>query len=143
MTGPEHDAETLLHSVLDLAARMLCEYGEFYPYGGAMRMDGEILRIAAETGEERPPSQQLIALLKEGMRDGAGSGDFKATAIVFDVMVTPPEAEAKTDAIAVAIDHQDDYSVLVFLPYSIDEGDLLLGETFVQAGADDIFREQH
>ena len=58
----------------------------------------------------------------------------------FHVLVTPPGADSKSDAIAVAIDHQDDYSVVIVLPYTLDQGELVLGETFVQAGADDIFR---
>lgn len=139
MAAPNEDAEALLHSVLDLAGQMLSEYGEFYPYGGAMRPDGEIVSVAAETGDDRPPSQELIDLLKAGLREGAQKGDFKATAIVFDVLVTPPGADSKSDAIAVAIDHRDDYSVVIVLPYTLDQGELVLGETFVQTGADDIF----
>ena len=57
---------------------------------------------------------------------GAESGEYRATALVYDVLTTPPGKENKPDAIAVALDHRDDYSVVVYFPYSFDSNDELV-----------------
>ena len=41
------DAETLLNSALPFAEKMLSEHGEFYPFGEAMKPDGQIVSVGA------------------------------------------------------------------------------------------------
>ena len=61
--SPKEEAESLMNEGIPFATQMLQEHGEFFPYGYAMRRDGEILSIAAHDGTEQPPSQELIELL--------------------------------------------------------------------------------
>ncbi len=42
--------------------------------------------------------------------------------------------EADADAIAIALDHRDDYSVIVIFPYVLAHGNLTVGEPFAQMG---------
>jgi len=42
------------------------------------------------------------------------NGEYIATAIVYDSLTIPPRSEEKTDAVTVALDRRDDYSVVVF-----------------------------
>jgi hypothetical protein len=58
------DAETLLNAVMPFAERMLAEHGEFYPYGAAMKPDGEIV-----LGRERYGSDRLAVRATRRGRD--------------------------------------------------------------------------
>ena len=71
----------------------------------------------ADTGDEHPPSQELIELLTQAYVQQAGEGSLRAAAICADSRVVPPGKSDKTDAIAVALEHQSGEAVSVFLPY--------------------------
>jgi hypothetical protein len=61
-------------------------------------------------------------------------GKVKATALVCDVRVVLPGTSEKSDAIAVALDHKDKYSVVVMFPYVLHAGKLTIGTPFAQKG---------
>lgn len=140
MAIPKEDAEALMNNLLPLAEKMLREHGEFYPYGGYMKVDGEIVHVGAKIDDaEHPASQPLIDLLRKSFQEEAKAGEYRATAIVFDVRIKPPGSEEKTDAIQVCLDHRENYSVNVLFPYKISDGKLLFGKNFAQRGSDEIF----
>jgi len=139
MNKPKAESERLMQAALPLAEKMLQQHGEFFPYGQALDTGGAVVAVAAYDGRERPPSAELIRLLKQGFVQGAKDGKYKATATVYDVRVNLPSTGAKSDAIAVALDHQDNYSVVVFLAYKIENEKLIMGEVFATAGAFDVF----
>ncbi len=139
MSDPKIDCESLMSAALPLAEKMLLSDKEFYPYGSAMKPNGEIVSVAGYDGRGHPSSADIIRLLKDGFIDGARTNKYKATALVYDVRVTLPSSEKKSDAIAVALNHRDNYSVIVFFPYQIDEGRLKIGDAFAQKGEADIF----
>ena len=62
------EAEEVMNALLPFAEEMLVKHGEFYPFAGAMMADGEIHYIGGYTGDEQPPSQEIIDLLKDGFR---------------------------------------------------------------------------
>ncbi len=140
MSDPKADCEALMNSVLPFAEQMLTTRGEFIPFGGAMRPDGELVSIAGYDGNEHPKSVDVIARMKEGMIAAARKGDYKATAIVYDVRVKLPSTEEKSDAVVVSLNHRDNYSIMVLLPYRIDAGKLIWGTAFAQKGEADIFQ---
>lgn len=142
MSDPKADCEALMNSVLPFAQQMLTTHGEFFPFGGAMRPDGELVSIAGYDGNERPKSVDLIAQLKGGMIAAAREGEYKATAIVYDVRIKLPSTGEISDAIAVSLNHRDNYSVIVLIPYKIDAGKLIPGTTLAQRGEGDIFPAQ-
>lgn len=134
------ESEMLMNAVLPVAERMLKQYGEFYPYGGCMRLDGSITHIGATDADtDRPKSRDMIFVLKDSFREMASRRECKAVAVVFDVSTTLPNGE-KSDAIQVNIEHADGYSVEVFFPYRLADGELIYGETLVQQGKHDVFR---
>lgn len=141
MAEPKGETEELMNALLPFGQNMLEEHGEFIPYGGAMKPDGEIVSVATYDGEEHPLSKDIINLLKDGYRLAAENGEYKATAIFYDVRVIPPGFEEKTDAIAVALDHKDNYSVIVLFPYELANSRVQFGEIFAQAGENDIFTD--
>jgi len=135
------DCEKLMNAVLPLAERMLSQFGEFYPYGGYMKPDGEITNVGAEDEDtEHPKSRDLLYVLRDSSSEMAAIGGCKATAIVFDVRVVPPGTDEKSDAVQVCLEHADGYSAEIFLPYQIDQdGRVTYGTMFAQEGKHDIF----
>ncbi len=115
---PERDElDALLDPLLKFAQESLQKRGEFFPFGGTITNEGQVSLTAADTGEERPASQEVIELLAGGMRAQASAGQIRAAAICYDSRFTP-EGGAKTDAIAVSLEHREGDAVLVMQPYS-------------------------
>jgi hypothetical protein len=137
---PKADCESLLNAVLPFAQQMLNRHGEFYPYGGAMTTDGQITSVAARDGEEHPASADVIQFLKSAFVAGARQGKYRATALVHDVRVRLPSDGRKSDAIAVSLNHRNDYSVTVVFPYTIENAKAVIGPAFAQKGEADVFR---
>ena len=132
----------LLDAAVPFAEKMLAQYGEFFPYGGALNAKSEYSEIGAYDGNEHPASKDVIDLLKRGFVQGAKSGKYRATALIYDVKVRLPNSQDKSDAIAVALDHKDNYSVVVYLPYKLKDGKLVYGQTYAEKGKADIFNAQ-
>lgn len=140
MKSAKEECEDLMNSVVPFAQQMLTQHREFYPFGGAMAADGQIVAVGGDTGEEHPASQTVIDLLEKGFQDGAKTGKYKATALVVDMRVVPPGRDTKQDAIAVRLDHRDGYSVVVVFPYSIGSGgDVTIESPFAVKGEQRIF----
>src|SRR5262245_54636156 len=142
MSDAKADCEALMNSVLPFAQQMLTTHGEFIPFGGAMRANGQIIAVAGYDGNEQPRSVDVIGLMKDGFIAAARKGEYKATAIVYDVKVKLPSTGETSDAIAVSLNHRGNYSIIVLFPYTIDSGKLILGTAFAQKGEADIFPAQ-
>lgn len=138
MSNAKADCEALMTSVLSLAKEILSNHGEFLPFGGAMSSNGELVSVAGYNGEHSQ-STELIRLIKDSFIDAARKGEFKATAVVYDVRVALPSTGEKSDAIAVSLNHRDGYSVIVIFPYKIDSGKPIIGSAFAHEGEADIF----
>jgi len=140
MKTPKEECEELMSAVVPFAEQMLSQHREFHPFGGAMAPDGQIVSVGGHTGDEHPPSQDLIALLEKGFQEGAKMGKYKATALVIDMLVIPPGKDVKQDAIAVRLDHRDGYSVVVLFPYTIGpRGNVAIEPPFATKGEQNIF----
>lgn len=140
MKQAKSDCEMLLNSVLPFAEQMLRKHGEFYPYGGAMRTDGQIISVGGDNGSEHPKSVDIIELLETAFVAAAKKGDYKATALVTNSSLTLSSTGEKTDAIVVSLDHRDGYSVIVMFPYTITNGQLVMQAPIAQKGAGKVFR---
>ena len=57
----------------------------------------------------------------------------QAAALVFDVSITLTSGQ-RSEAIQLCIEHEDDYSVEVFIPYQLTDNGVLYGEIFAQEG---------
>lgn len=139
MGDAKAESETLMNEAIPFAEKMLRQHGEFYPYGYIMKPSGEIALVAGYDGTDRPKSQTIIDLLIEGFKKDAALEKVKATALVYDILVVPLGATEKSDAIAVALDHRGNYSVVVMFPYVLSHGALTIGTPFAQKGESRIF----
>ena len=142
MNTPKVECEALMNASLPFAEQMLQKHGEFFPYGTALKRNGEVISISGYDDREQPPSSDLIQLIKQGFVQGAKAGDYKATALVYDVRVSLPSSGHKSDAIAVSLNHESNYSVIVFFSYQVKNGELTFGEVFAQQGESDIFPDK-
>jgi hypothetical protein len=138
MSGAKLDAETILQAMLPLAKRMLEAHGEFYPYGAAMNHAGEVVSIAGYDGNDQPPSREIVAMLMEALREAASKKEYRATGLFFDSRITVGSGQP-TDAVSVALDHMDGYSVVVYIPYARDGGQVRYGEIIAGPGSHAIF----
>ena len=138
MTG-KIDCEALMNAMLPFAEKTLGKHGEFFPYGGAMLPNGEIAYVSTYDGRERPPSSDIIRSIKGVFVSGANDGSYKATALVYDVSITAPDGRRKQDAVAVSLNHQDGYSVVVLFPYTFGKDDVVFDSPLAQTGEADIF----
>jgi len=140
---PKEELEELMAAAIPQAKRMLSEYGEFYPYGGAIDKKGKVISVAVDDGDEHPPSQKLIDLLVGTFQAQAAAGEYRLTAIVYDVRVISPGSNEKTDAICIELDHVDGVSLKVFVPYKIKgKNEVVYGEMFTREGAARIFKKR-
>jgi hypothetical protein len=138
--NPKEESEALLNSVFPLAEQMLREYGEFYPYGGYMTPNGEIVHVGAKDADtDYPLSEDLIALLRTKFREMASARQCKIVALIYGVLVESAGSSRKADAIQACLDHVDGYSVEVFFPYQITNGKVVFGETYAHEGKHEIF----
>ena len=133
------ETESLMNAAIPFAKQMLVKYGEFYPYGHALNVKGEVVAIAGYDGRENPPSAAVIEILNKGFIQGARNGTYKATALVYDARVQLPSSGMKSDAIAVSLNHRSSYSVVVYFPYKIEGSKLVEGEAFATEGRNDVF----
>src|ERR1017187_1591154 len=126
-----------------LAEKMLRQYGEFYPCGGYMKPDGTIVAVgASDPDTDHPKSKDLIYVLRSSLQDLAEQNQCKAVAMVFDVTVTLPNSDPKSDAIQVSVEHSEGYSAEVFFPYQLAENKVVYGETFAQRGKAEVFAQK-
>ncbi|EPM7823963.1 hypothetical protein ACTQ7B_004526 [Vibrio alginolyticus] len=134
----KEDAQHLFDSVLPFAEKMLAEYGEFYPYGAAMTLTGDVVDVSVFEGNEYPPSSEIIDLLNSAFLKAAANREYRTTAVVYDVRITLPSGQL-SDAIAVNLDHISGYSIVVYLPYKKLNQAIEYGELSIQEGRGAIF----
>ena len=139
MQTAKQDVEALMNDGVSFAEQMLRDHGEFLPFGRAMKTDGEIVHLAGYNGVEHPPSQEIIELLNDDFRSAARQGKYKATALFYDVRLGQGDGGDKSDAVAVALDHRDEYSVVVYFPYALQDGALSFGDLLAEKGTGRIF----
>lgn len=111
------ELDGMVDPLLDLAQDLLRKHGEFFPFGATLSTAGEMALNAGATGDEHPPSQEVIDVLAQGMRAEAEAGTIRAAAICYDIRFTPAGSD-QTDAIAISFEHRAGDRVLVVQPYS-------------------------
>ena len=128
----------LMNELVPFAERMLREHGEFHPFGGKIIGDGRIVHIGADDGEDLPAGQDLIDLMMSAFREEARTDDLQATAIVANVLATPPEHDQMKDTIQIILNHREGYSAQVFIPYTLGE-EIQFGTMFACADDNGVF----
>ena len=141
---PKADCEVVMNFGLPLAEELLKRHGEFLPFAAAMRPNGEIVCLGAYDGREVPSLAgsfaEIIRSLKDTLIAGARRQEYMATALFYEVGFTLPSSSERRDAVAVSLNHREGYSVIVLLPYTIEDAGIVYDVPHAQPGEVDIFR---
>ena len=142
-TQAKADCEIVMNFGLPLVEEILKRHGEFLPFGAAMRPSGEVICLGAYDGRTYPSLAgsftELIGSLKEALVAGAQRQEYVATALFYEVGMTLPAGGERIDAVAVSLNHRDAYSVILLLPYKIEDGGVVYDSPHAQPGEADIF----
>jgi hypothetical protein len=94
----------VIESQIGLTKHLLEKQGAFYPYGVEVTNE-KIAMVSGYTGSEHPQSQDLIVLLKKGMRDHLEDKSINLGVIISDNRVTNPNMNNKImDAVVFTFD---------------------------------------
>ena len=143
MSDAQTEAEELVNAVLPHAEGMLVAHGEFFPFGGALTVDGELAELSVGEEHRNSPVDVIVDELKSRLRGGAGTNTYRATALVFPIHAEMPGADDETEAVAIELDHRENYSVVLIIPYVLSDGSVEFGEAVAQQGAHEIFAGRH
>ncbi len=143
MSDARAEAEELVNAVLPHAEGMLIAHGEFFPFGGALTPDGEFAELSVAEEYRDSTVEVIVEKLKSDLRDGVDSQSFRATALVFPIEAELSDDAGETEAVAIALDHQANFSVVLIIPYELSEGAVKFGDAIAQEGAHEIFQGRH
>ena len=136
--GPKEECEVLLEALLTASEKLLKKNGEFYPIGAVLSNDTTATFTAVHSENEFPDSQSVTRNLISTHKQMAQKSEIKASGIAWNG--TFASDGKQSDAILVSMEHKDDYSVIVGLPYKIGLfKKIKFGELFAQEGKRDIF----
>lgn len=135
---PKEECEILLEALLSASENLLKKNGEFYPIGAVLSNDNTATFTAVQSESEFPGSDGVIQDLVISHKQMAQSNEIKASGIAWNASVTLDGKQS--DAIIVSLEHQDDYSVIVALPYKKSLfKKIKFGELIAQDGNNDVF----
>ena len=137
MTAKE-ECEVLLDALLSASEKLLKKNGEFYPIGSVLSNDDNVTFTSVHSDSEFPDSKSVINDLICSHKQLAQNHEIKVSGISWNGAVDL--GGKTTDAIIVSLEHKDDYSVVVGLPYKSGSfNKIKFGELFAQNGNNDIF----
>lgn len=128
MNAHEQDFDTLVSRWIVIARQMLEEQGYFHPYAAALLQNGAIDSFSADTQEGTLDADELIEILRSGLRRDIQFHGYIASAIFYDAFVENPVSKNKTDAIAILLYHENGNSLKLYIPYQIQEKKCSFGE---------------
>ena len=140
MANCKDECELLMSAVLPLAEQMLTEHRALQPFGCTLSAADQIAQVGGWKSEGVADTASTIAEFEDAFRDGARRGELKATALLHLVSEPAPGSSSPQQAVAVHLDHRDDYSIVVTFPYHFAEGgELVIEEPYAAEGAHKIF----
>lgn len=136
------DLDQLLSALIPFAQEQLDKHGEFFPFGGVMKPDGEMGLVAR--GDDGPDeSDDMRNQLMLGLRHEVSDGKARAAAVCADMTFRyeGEEATDARDAIGVHLECPGE-AVMVYLPYSkAEDGSYEYGDLVGSAQPAVIFPE--
>lgn len=143
MNKAQADVEILIGCFLSKIRQALSSNRGFDAFGAVLDGSGNQSMIDVPEAEAKKGTEHVVRFLEEVMSDLVSGGKYKATAIVSDIITIPPGRQKEQDAISFALDHQDDYSIIVIFPYNVsDTGDVEIEDLFALDGEKKIFSKR-
>ena len=136
---PKEQCEVLLDKLLPFAEDQMKKHREFYPFAAVMLTDDSIELTGCYDGNEHPESKEVLETLKQIHKQLASEDKIKASGIVWNASVASADGKP-SDAIIVSLEHKDDYSVIVGVPYKIGLfKKVTFGNLFAMEGKHEVF----
>lgn len=136
---PKEECEVLLDALLSASENFLKKNKDFYPIGAVMTQDGTTAYTAIHSDNEFPDSESIISELTTVHKTKAENNEIKASGIAWNATIVSSDGK-KSDAIIVSLEHRENYSVIVGLPYKFGLfKKIQFGGLFAEEGKNDIF----
>ena len=126
------EIDALLNEGIKTASHFLKKSREFYPFGVALTPDGKMCHLQTWGGNDHPTSNEVLAILYPGLKQGVREGKYKAVAIVTDVKIRKPRSYEAQDAISIQIEHPDSAPIACYMPYLFEGAELVFGDLAAQ-----------
>ena len=110
------DFSALLDALMPFAEQMLKKHGEFFPFGAAVSIAGEVSAHATYDGNETPSSEEVIAGLVQAFQTEAGRGAIRASGICYDGRIV--QDGKKVDAVIINLEHVTGCASKACVPYA-------------------------
>ncbi len=132
------DLEGLLNALVPHAEKQLAEYGDFFPYAGVMRQDGNLESVMPEMREGAFNLDAWRDALVDRLRQGARAGRYRATGLVLNVEMDVPGSD-RVRAIRVALEHETGVGYDVYIPYWFEGPGVSYGSAMAAEGSCQVF----
>ena len=143
MSTPREDMDILLDEGIEAATQFLEENGEFCPFAVVLSAGGEVRYLQCEPDDEFTQSEGLIEITENTLKELAESGEVRATVLIADVFIHgKDESDPDTDAIRLSMEHITTGAVICYLPYTVGEEEIVMGELVAEEGEAVIFPEK-
>lgn len=136
---PKEECEVLLDKLLSVTKYLLKKNGEFHPVGAVLTHDSAPAFTAVQSYNESPDPKSVIEDLIHAHRRLSEKVGILASGIAWNAAESTPDG-GKSDAIVISLEHKDDYTAIVALPYKIGLfRKIKFGEMFAVKGNHDVF----
>jgi len=125
--------DRLAGTLLEVAKRRMTELGRFYPFGGAINHNDEVVEVNFNPPGEGRPVQEYIDHLQSRLAAGARGGEFTAAGLCLLGRAHVPPDKRVSETICLQL-YAPGESVNLYLPYERKEGKVKYGELFRTAG---------
>lgn len=138
----EYIKKKLTEDCKTIAANLMEEYGEFFPFAlGVIREDETFVDVMPdEEGDEDMTNAEVLEELEETFEELHPEYDFITVCICQDVIVTDDDTNENTDCLEIRLDAVDGGCTNVYVPYTIsDKGTVLFGTPYEEGASFQFF----
>jgi len=130
--------EQVLNALIPFAKVELERMGHVVPAAGSLDAMGDIELHMPRAGEGGT-TEEFVELLRVALRQGALSGEYRATGLLMEVRAERPSNGREVDAIAVHLEAPGE-SLMAFVPFHRDsDGGVEYGDVFFGPADPDAF----
>lgn len=123
--------QQLVENVKDQAKRFLDDAREFYPFASVINSDGSLVPIGVYLENEYPHAREILTILEQDIKARLLQNKVLVACIALDVLYKANEVATKVDAVKMMILTHDGKSCDYYMPYKVENGQLLFGEVFI------------
>ncbi len=116
MAATPEQLNDMVNHLMGFANEMLTKSGEFFPFAASVNSLGGVESIAAYTGDEHPPSQEVYDLLIRGLRSKVANGEAIAIGVATDVNIPAQFESPLPDGVRITLETEGN-SRLIYYPY--------------------------